>query len=181
MKFAVGDKVMHPQHGPGQIERLEHRELVEGFEHYYVVKMLINGSTMYIPVRQMDELGVRPVMSQSKLARVFDTLGAVPRRLSKDFKVRQAKIRDKIATARPIKLAEAVRDLTGRTRSSHLTEVDRRLLDRCRELLAAEVALATEIDVVNAHETLDDALREENEEGSRTPEPAKVANTVRAA
>jgi RNA polymerase-interacting CarD/CdnL/TRCF family regulator len=67
-------------------------------------------------------------MSQAKLARVLTVLRGVPRRLSKDFKVRQARVREKLATARPTKVAEAVRDLTVRRWRSYLTEVDTRLL-----------------------------------------------------
>jgi CarD family transcriptional regulator len=169
-KFSVGDKVMHPQYGPGQITGVEHRELVEGFEHYYVIELLIAGSTLFVPMRNMEELGVRPVMSQARLARVFETLRDMPRRLSKDFKVRQPRIRKKLATARPIKLAEVVRDLTGRNRRSYLTKVDRALLDRGRELLAAEVAVVSGTKVIYAHQEMDAALKATTLDKEQEPE-----------
>ena len=169
-KFSVGDKVMHPQYGPGQITGVEHRELVEGFEHYYVIELLMDGSTLFIPMRNVEELGVRPVMSQARLTGVFDTLRGMPRRLSKDFKVRQARVRKKLATARPIKLAEVVRDLTGRNRRSYLTKVDRALLDRGRELLAAEVAAASGTEVIYAHQEMDAALKATRLENEQEPE-----------
>jgi len=176
MRFSVGDKIMHPQYGPGHIIGVEHRELVEGFEHYHVIELLMDQSTLYIPMRKMDELGVRPVMSQAKLARVLTTLRGVPQRLSKDFKVRQARIRKKLATAHPVKLAEAVRDLTGRNQRSHLTKVDRTLLNRGRELLAAEMALATGTDIIHAHQTMDSALESgEARESATTAPPSNVA------
>jgi CarD family transcriptional regulator len=173
MQFSVGDKVVHPQYGPGQIIDVKHRELVEGFEHYYVIELLKNGSTLFIPMRKMKELGVRPVMSQAKLTRVLNILREGPRRLSKDFKVRQARIREKLATARPIKLAEAVRDLTGRRRRDYLTKVDRRLLDEGRELLAAEMAVVNRVDVLYAHQTIDSALSGSRPHKSVTAEPVK--------
>ena len=40
MGFSVGDKVMHPKFGAGQITGEEHRELVDGFKHYYVIKVV---------------------------------------------------------------------------------------------------------------------------------------------
>jgi CarD family transcriptional regulator len=167
MEFSVGDKVMHPQYGPGIVTRMEHRELVRGFEHYFVVKMLMDESTLFIPVRQIEELGVRPVMSQAKLARVLMTLQEVPDRLSKDFKVRQARIREKLASARPTKLAEAVRDLTQRRRRKSLTKVDKRLLTRARELLASEMAAADDVDVLYAHQTIDRALAADQTSGEK--------------
>ena len=158
MEFSVGDKVMHPQHGPGSITGVQNRELVKGFKHYYVVELLIEKSTLFIPMCKMDELGVRPVMSQVKLRRVLTKLREVPQRLSRDFKVRQARIREKLATASPIKVAEAVRDLTGRRQRRYLTQVEQGLLKRGRELLAAEMAAVNGIDVLYAHQTIDAAL-----------------------
>jgi CarD family transcriptional regulator len=158
MQFSVGDKVMHPQYGPGQIIKVEHRELVEGFEHYYVIKLSINNSTLFVPKTKVDELGVRPVMSSEKLAGALATLRAVPRRLSKDFKKRQARIREQLDTARPTQVAEAIRDLTWRRHRDHLTNVDKRLLDRGRELLAAEMAMAADTELIQAHKRMDAAL-----------------------
>jgi CarD family transcriptional regulator len=179
MQFSVGDKLMHPQYGPGLIIGTEDRELVEGFHRYYVVELLMDKSTLYIPMSKMEELGVRPVMSQAKLARVLATLRKVPQRLSKDFKVRQARVREQLETARPIKLAEAVRDLTGRKERSHLTKVDRDLLDRGRELLAAEIAMATGTDIVHAHQTVDTALNGVREEAVDEPRRPPVVDGVR--
>jgi CarD family transcriptional regulator len=157
-QFLVGDKVMHPQHGPGRVTGVEHRELVKGFEHYYVVKLLMNGATLYLPMRGVEELGVRPVMSWAKLTRVLATLRSVPHQLSKDFRERQERIRGKLATARPIKVAEVVRDLTGRRRQSYLTKVDKELLNWGRELLAAEIAVATETKMLDAHATINEMM-----------------------
>jgi CarD family transcriptional regulator len=159
MQFSVGDKVMHPQYGPGRITHVQHRELVEGFEHYYVIELSKNGSTLFVPVRKSEELGMRPVMSRAKISRVLETLRAVPDLLSKDFKKRQTRIREKLATARPIKVAEAVRDLTWRRHRKHLTKVDKELLDRGRDILAEEMALASGTDAIYAHQTMDTVLK----------------------
>jgi CarD family transcriptional regulator len=158
MTFSVGEQVVHPQYGPGRVVGVEHRELVEGFEHYYVIELFIDESTLFIPMCKMNELGVRSIMSQAKLRRVLKSLQEVPKRLSKDFKVRQERIREKLATARPNKVAEVVRDLTGRKRRSHLTKVDRRLLNRGRELLAAEIAAVNGVDLLYGLQTIDRAL-----------------------
>jgi CarD family transcriptional regulator len=159
MQFSVGDKVMHPRHGPGEVTDLAHRELVEGFEHYYVIKSLTDKRVIYVPVRMADELGLRPIMSQALLARVLFTLAGVPQRLSQDFQVRQERIREKLATARPLKVAEAVRDLTHRRRQEYLTMVDQRLLDRARDFLVSEIAVITGTDALEATGRIDTALR----------------------
>lgn len=158
MQYSIGDKVMHTKIGAGQISGVEHRELVKGFEHYYVIKILSTGATVYVPMHKMEELGVRPVMSGAKLAQVLATLGGVPRQLSKDFKERQERIRQKLGTGGVIPIAEAVRDLSWRRQHANLTKRDEDLLNRGRELLATEMAVATDTPVTHAHEAIDAAL-----------------------
>jgi len=158
MNFSVGDKVMHPKVGAGQITGVEHRELVQGFEHYYVIKLLSQNSTLYTPISKMNDLGVRLVMSHNKFRRVVDTLRSTPSLLSKNFKQRQGRVREKIDTGLPIELAEVVRDLTYLKEHKRLTKVDQDLLSKGRELLATEMALATDTDVVEILETIDTAL-----------------------
>jgi CarD family transcriptional regulator len=160
MKYSVGDKVVHPHYGPGRIINIEHRELLQEADDYYVIELTATGSTLYVPVHKMPELEVRPVMSRAKLALVLKTLKDVPTRLSKDFKKRQEKIRKKMATGRPVKLAEAVRDLTSRGELSHLTKVDGDLLEEARELLAVEMAMVTDSEILDAQEEIDAALED---------------------
>jgi CarD family transcriptional regulator len=159
MQFAVGDKVIHPRFGAGQITGEEHRELVKGFEHYFVIKVEGTGATAYIPIGKMADLGVRPVMSRTKLAQVLDTLRSVPRTLSKDFKQRQERIQEKLGTGEPIPVAEAVRDLTWHRVHKHLTQKDEDLLARGIGLLASEMALATDAEVFDSRETIETALK----------------------
>jgi CarD family transcriptional regulator len=184
IRFSVGEKLVHPRYGPGRVSGVEHRELVKGFENYYVIELLMNGATLYLPMRKVEELGVRPVMSWAKFARVLATLHSAPRRLSKDFRERQEQARAKLATARPIKLAEVVRDLTNRRRQGYLTKVDKDLLSRGRELLAAEIAAVTGEKVLDAHVIISDMMRhkptidfdqtERARAASKAPAPATV-------
>lgn len=174
MQFSVGDKVMHPTFGAGEITGEENRELVQGFNHYFVIKVFASGATAYIPIHKMDELGVRPVMSRNKLAQVLQTLRGVPLQLSKDFKERQARIQEKIQTGRPVPIAEAVRDLSCRRRHKKLTQKDEQLLNRGRELLEAEMMLVADLQVFDAQEAVNAALEVALEKAFDESERAQV-------
>jgi CarD family transcriptional regulator len=158
MGFSVGDKVMHPNFGGGQITGEEHRELVDGFKHYYVIKVVEARATAYVPIRSMDELGVRPVMSLGVLTQVLGTLKSMPSMLSNDYKERHGGLQEKLETGLPVLVAETVRDLTWRRKRKYLTQKDEVLLRRGRERLANEMALATDADVFDAHESIDRML-----------------------
>ncbi len=159
MDYSVGDKLIHPKHGAGQISAIEHCELVEGFEHYYVIQILDQALTVHIPMSKMDELGVRPAMRQDKVAQVMDTLCSVPRQLSSDYKARQSRIHERLQSGRPMEVAKVVRDLTARKRDASLTTGDSKLLARGRNFLAAEIALVTGAAVDEAKLVMDAAMR----------------------
>jgi RNA polymerase-interacting CarD/CdnL/TRCF family regulator len=106
----------------------------------------------------MDELGVRLVMSSGMLIQVLGTLRSVPSTLSSNYKERQEGVQEKLGTGLPVPMAETVRDLTWHRKRRHLTQRDEALLNRGRERLAAEMALATDADVLEAHEMIDGTL-----------------------
>lgn len=158
MQLTVGDRVVYPRHGMGRIRRLENMDVVEGFERYYVIDIPDQGLTVHVPVRKVEELGVRPVMSPAKLAQVLDTLCGRPHLLAEDHRKRQEWVREKLETGRPLRIAEIVRDLTWHERRAHLTKADSALLAQGRDILSAEMALVTDTPVADVKRTIDDAM-----------------------
>jgi CarD family transcriptional regulator len=143
MQFSVGDKVVHPHHGPGWIASIERRELFDGSKRYYVIEIPGRGLTLYMPVRKADEVGMRPAMSQARLLRVLSMLRGRPHPLPEGYRERQEQIGARIKTGRVIQLARVIRDLTWRREQGHLTRIDSDYLRQGRELLAAEMALVS--------------------------------------
>jgi CarD family transcriptional regulator len=158
IEFSVNDYVVHPQNGTGQITGTEQLTLVEGFEHYYVIEFEEKSLIVRVPVRKMEELGVRPVMAPSRLKRILATLRDTPRQLSDNFKTRQARIAEKLKSGRPLKIAEVIRDLTWHKRQKHLSIADTRLLERGRALLSTEIAIVADTELAEAQRTITDAL-----------------------
>lgn len=159
MEYSIGDKIMHPSHGAGRIKAIEEIELVEGFDSYYMIEFEQCSMTLHIPMARMDELGVRPVMQESKLEKVLETLRSLPRELSDNYKTRQAGIREKLKTGRPLQVAKAIRDLTWMQTSASLTRGDEKLLNTARETLSQEIALVHEKAQHEASKLIDKALQ----------------------
>lgn len=158
MKFSVGDKVVHPGIGAGKIIGTREQELVGGFENYYVVEIPTRGSTVYVPVRTADELGLRAAMSQERYNRVVEVLGGTPEPLPDEYKQRQGQVEERLKTGQPVVIAETVRDLTWRGETAYLTKKDGDLLMRGRELLVGEMALAAGTGIEETTQVIDKAL-----------------------
>jgi CarD family transcriptional regulator len=143
MQFSVGDKVVHPHHGPGWIVSIERRELLDGTKRYYVIEIPGQRLTVYMPVDKADEVGVRLAISQSRLPRVLNMLRGRPHLLPEDYRERQEQICAQIRTRQVMQLARVVRDLTWHRKRAHLTKADSDYLKLGRDLLAAEMALVS--------------------------------------
>jgi CarD family transcriptional regulator len=158
MQFKVGDKVVHPHHGPGRITGLERKEFLEEAKSYFVINIPTSDLTVYVPRNKMEQIGVRMAMRQAKFGHVMETLRSKPHRLPADYKERQEEIWEKLRTGRALPIAETVRDLTWHKQYDHLTKKDTEYLRRGRELLASEMAMSTGSQVADMEARIDAAL-----------------------
>jgi CarD family transcriptional regulator len=158
MQFSVGDKVVHPHHGPGWVVSVERRELMDGPKRYYVIEVPGQRLTVHLPVGKADEVGVRLAMSQSRFPRVLGMLRSRPHLLPKDYRERQEEIWAKLKTGRVMQLARVVRDLSWHRHRAHLTKTDSDYLKQGRDLLAAEMALVSGDTVSDASNLIEATL-----------------------
>jgi CarD family transcriptional regulator len=176
MQFSVGDKVVHPHHGAGQITALERKKFIDETKRYFVIEIPRQGLVVYIPRRKMEKVGIRPAVALAKLDGVLDTLRGEPSQLPKDYKKRQEIIQEMLNSGRVMQIARAVRDLTWRREHDRLTKKDTDFLKRGRELLAAEMALVEESEVSDVTERIDAALTIALDRFCEQEEAAATAN-----
>lgn len=173
MDFGVGEHVVHPAHGTGEIVKIEEQELATGFSQYYVVSFPDKRLTVRIPLDRSEDLGLREIIGRKRVTEVMATLKELPESLPSDFKARRQLLENWINTGRPVKLAQAVRDLSWRRTEKRLNKADTELFDRAHRRLLQEMALAlgqgiqeTEARIMRALSTGRDALREEAPEAA---------------
>jgi CarD family transcriptional regulator len=158
MEFVVGDRVVHPHHGPGLITGAERREFFDGKKLYYELSIPAQGLSVFLTGRAMRKLGVRAAMSRATLPRVLSKLRSEPRLLPKDYKQRQEEVWERLRTGRVMQMAEVVRDLTWHEKLEHLTKKDSEFLAQGTQRLAAEMALVSGGDVADMEATIKDTL-----------------------
>jgi CarD family transcriptional regulator len=158
MQFSVGDKVVHPHHGPGQIIGVERREFLDGKKLYYEITIPAEELSVYLTSAAMTKIGVRPAMHLARLARVLAKLESQPDYLPDDFKKRQDLVCEKLNTGRVMQVAEAIRDLAWHKKRDHLTKRDTDLLAQGKNRLASEMALVSGAEVSDMVTRIDDTL-----------------------
>lgn len=158
MTFEVGETVVYPHHGAALIEKISTRVL-RGEEKMYLTLRVAQGDLVIeVPAENIDLVGVRDVVGQEGLERVFEVLRAEyteePTNWSRRFKANV----EKIASGDVIKVAEVVRDLSRRDQGRGLSAGEKRMLARARQILVSELALAKKTEEEQAEAILDEVL-----------------------
>jgi RNA polymerase-interacting CarD/CdnL/TRCF family regulator len=109
MKFDIGDKVVHPQHGVGYVANLEEKQFEPNASRmYYVIS--IPDTTVWVPV-DLHTSGLRKLSARSEIDQCRPILQSAPHPL-KPGRDLLADLADHIKQGAIIAHCEAVRDLT---------------------------------------------------------------------
>ena len=158
MTFTVGDTVVYPHHGAATIEAIEKRT-VKGVERDYLVLRVAQGDlTVRVPSENVDLVGVRDVVNQEGLDRVFDVLRQPYTEEPTNWSRRYKANLETLASGDVIKVAEVVRDLWRRERERGLSAGEKRMLAKARQILVSELALAENTNEDKAEAILDEVL-----------------------
>ena len=156
--YRVGSRVAHPVHGAGTIVGIQEKSIGELSHKYYVIRT--HRMELMVPVTRADELGLRPVRRLASLRDLLSGCCEAPAEseVIDDYKARQAAIKDHLKSGALEQVAFAVRVLYYVNSHRKLGIVDSRLYDRGINILASELALASDRDVDEAKGEIDGLL-----------------------
>ena len=147
-QFQVGDLAVYPAHGVGQIQAIESR-VVNGEKHdFYIMKVLENGMVIMIPVRNVESVGLRDIINEKDIPRVYDVMKYRKDGLpdNQTWNRRYREYMDKIKTGSLYDVAEVFRDLFLLKLTKDLSFGERKLYDTAQVLLVRELSTAKNTD-----------------------------------
>lgn len=153
---------MHPRHGAGTIVRIQHKRFGDVSNTYYVIDTISRPMQVMVPVQRAKGIGLRRVRSASKLRRVLASCRVAPRpdEVEKDYRARQHAVEDQLKSGHYEEVASAVRILFYMNTQRALGTTDRALLERGKDILAGELALASNQEISEAMQEVEDNLTE---------------------
>ena len=158
MTFTVGETVVYPNHGAAVIEDIEVRTIKGEERQYLVLKVAQGDLTIEVPAMNVDLVGVRDVVGQEGLDRVFGVLRAEHAEEPTNWSRRYKANLEKLHSGDVMKVAEVVRDLWRRERDRGLSAGEKRMLAKARQILVSELALAENTNEDKAETLLDEVL-----------------------
>jgi CarD family transcriptional regulator len=140
--FAVGDRVVYPNHGAGIIESVDERVVEGEARRYFVLKLSQGDLKVLVPTDNTRQVGMRGVISASEVDQVFDVLKQEQSAMPTNWNHRYKKNRDKVKSGDVYEVAEVVRNLAIRDREKGLSTGEKRMLNLARDILVSEIVFA---------------------------------------
>jgi CarD family transcriptional regulator len=158
IEFELGDNVVYPHHGAGQVLKKERRKMFGEEREYLTIKILHNDMTVMVPCENAGVAGLRRVIDEETVKKVLDVLADDISEMPKNWNRRFKHNRDKIKTGDILELAEVVRNLAIREHEKGLSTGEKQMFTRAKKILASELMYALDKDEDEAEQHLDDLL-----------------------
>lgn len=152
MEFNVGEVVVYPHHGAARIADIEQREIGGETLDYLVLQILQSDLEVRVPVKNTELVGVRDVVNEEGLQKVFSVLRETDVEEAGNWSRRYKANQERLASGDINKVAEVVRDLWRRDQGKGLSAGEKRMLGKARQILVGELALAEPVDEAKVEE-----------------------------
>lgn len=159
--LAIGDKVVYPMHGAGVIEAIEEHEVFGKRQDYYILTMPYGGMRVMIPMKNVENIGLREVIDDLGITKVVDILRTTSVQETASWNKRFNLNLAKIKTGSIYEVAEVVRNLMLQDNSKKLSAGERRLLETARKIMVSELVLACGKDLGSVEEWIDELMQEQ--------------------
>lgn len=144
MAFEIGDKVVYPNHGIGVVEDITADTLPESNHSFYKLRILSNATVVKVPIENVDGVGLRRVITEKDVERIFDLLENRKIEQHSNWKGRYKDNSDKMRSGSIYDVAGVLKDLSFLSKKKSLSFREKRMLDRARFLIVSEVAEVAE-------------------------------------
>ncbi len=156
--FKVGDHVVYPAHGVGQIVRIEEQEVAGLKLELFVITFEKDKMTLRVPTPKAKAIGMRKLSGADTVQSAMQTLRGRARIKRTMWSRRAQEYEAKINSGDLISIAEVVRDLHRAGGQPEQSYSERQLYEAALSRMVREVAAVERIDEDSAMKRLESAL-----------------------
>ena len=157
-EFKIGEIVVYPKHGVGEIVSMENMEISNIKTKFYIVKMEQAKLVIRVPLDKQEDVGLRKISSKKIIEEVYSVLSLKPKIRRIMWSRRAQEYDTKIFSGDPIKIGEVVRDLFRKNSQPEQSYSERQMFQVALERLAREVAAVEKTDYFQATEKMETVL-----------------------
>ena len=158
LQYRVGQQLVYPLQGVGQVRNIEERPFRDRTLLYYVVYLEVSDMTIMVPVDRADELGIRAIVPRAEARSALALIGEDYEPIPTDWKLRYQMNLDLLKAGAVSDIATVVRALYHRSRIKELPILERKLYDNARSLLVDELSFSLGKDKAKIEELINSRL-----------------------
>jgi CarD family transcriptional regulator len=167
--FKIGESIVYPAHGVGQIVGIEEQEIAGMSLELFVIQIEKDKLTLRVPTAKLEQAGVRKLAEDNIVTRAMETLKGRARIKRTMWSRRAQEYEAKINSGDLIAIAEVVRDLYRSDTQPEQSYSERQLYESALDRMAREIAVVDKLDERTAMQRITEVLSR-SARGRRTTE-----------
>lgn len=135
----IGDKVVYPMHGAGEIMGIEDNEVGGVVNSYYVFRLPVGDMKLMLPIDKVEEAGLRELITPAQVDEVIEVLKSESEQIQGSWNKRFHTNLERLKTGNILDAAAIARNLSRQNSKKKISSGERRLLDLSRQILITEL------------------------------------------
>lgn len=176
-KFKVGDYVVYPIHGVGEVTEVGKKLILGKKKDCYIMEIQGSKMKVSIPVGRAIDVGIRSIIDKKEIKKVLTLLKKDEIDTEEDWKVRYQNNMNKIKSGSIFEVADVCRNLYKRAYGKELSIMERKLYESAYNLVKMEIALSKGVPQEEAGNIVSDVLAA-SVQGLAPPPPPKEVDDL---
>ena len=135
----IGDRIVYPMHGAGEITGIEEQEVGGVTQSYYVLRLPMGNLKLMLPIDKIEEIGLREIIDKSKIEELEKVLSGKVDTIQGSWNKRFHATLDRMKSGDILEVAAVARNLERQNLKKKISSGERRLLDLSRQILISEL------------------------------------------
>src|SRR5512146_1760519 len=173
--FSVGDHVVYPAHGVGQVQGIETQEVAGLKLEVYVITFDHEKMTLRVPTAKARTAGLRPLAEGNVVSKALSTLKGRARVKRTMWSRRAQEYEAKINSGDLIAISEVVRDLYRSDDQPEQSYSERQLFEQAMDRMSREIGAVNKLTLTEAVQLIEKQLAKSPRRGPRTEPDAEEA------
>lgn len=174
----IGDRIVYPMHGAGEITGIEENEVGGVKKSYYVLRLPMGSLKLMLPVDKIEEIGLREIIDESQLLELAEVLSGRTEKSQGSWNKRFHANLDRMKTGNILDVAAVARNLERQNSKKKISSGERRLLDLARQILISELVYVFDKTPEEVSDWVDARIMEKSSLEIEEEPPADETNTV---
>ena len=157
--FSIGDYVVHPMHGAGQIEDIVEEKVAGVKKKYYVFNMPASSLVLKIPTSSAGVVGIRNVITESEADELMKAIPSLTVETNANWNKRYQENLSRLKSGDLYEVAKVIKSLVQRESQRGLSTGERKMLYNAKQIIISEIVLAKRSGYQDVESSLMDAMR----------------------